>query len=320
MRFIKTNVQEITKLFLLSIALYSNAFTQTPDPLSFFPYNTGNMWEYYWVEPGYPDTLQSFMVRDSIGIGGQIYTTKDSRWINPVVHFLTDRYAIDTLRKQVWGNLGYGFGILYKLDAEQGERWVMLDHGVGGYRYEMCRVVSVREATVLGIRTTIKDYLYYLAPDSTDTLGLSRSGQTLASGFGLIYMGGGDLFFYLFLKGAVIDGVLYGDTTRIVTSVPELLAAFPTQLELSPNFPNPFNPSTTISFKLQSSNRISLVIFDALGKEVKTLIDNEWFDFGPHKIMWDGTTDDGRAASSGVYFCRLSGNGNGITRSMILLK
>ena len=122
------------------------------------------------------------------------------------------------------------------------------------------------------------------------------------------------------MKGAVIDGVLYGDTTRIVTSVPELLAAFPTQLELSPNFPNPFNPSTTISFKLQSSNRISLVIFDALGKEVKTVIDNEWFDFGPHKIMWDGTTDDGRAASSGIYYCRLSGNGNGITRSMILLK
>ncbi|MEK7251036.1 MAG: hypothetical protein AAB209_11520, partial [Bacteroidota bacterium] len=104
---------------------------QTPDPLNFFPYSTGNMWEYFWVEPGYPGTLQSFMFRDSVGTDGRIYVTKRSRFINPIVPVQEwpRRVSIDTTLKQVWGDLGYGFGILYKLNALQGDKWVISTRG-----------------------------------------------------------------------------------------------------------------------------------------------------------------------------------------------
>jgi len=300
---------------ILLASILTVATAQPPE--SFFPHNTGDMWEYFWVEPGYPDTLQSFMFQDSVGIDGRIYATKDSRFINPVMHFWTDRYVIDTTLKQVWGDLGYGFGVLYKLDARQGDQWVMIDHGGG---YEICRVVNVRQATLFGIPTIIKDYRYFLALDSTDTSGLSRGGHSVASGFGLTYMGGGDLFYSIYLKGAVINGILYGDTTFVVTSVPDVSTNFPSQFELSPNFPNPFNPSTTIRFKLLGSSRVTLIVYDGLGREIRRLINDEKFDSGNHEVTWDGKKDSAEKTSSGVYYYRLFGNGNSITRSMMLLK
>ena len=311
-------------LLLLQTVLCSHesrTFAQTIDPLSFFPYNTGNMWEYFWVEMPLVDTLQSFMFRDSVGIDGRLYVTKRSRWINPIVpvHVHPERVAIDTTLKQVWGDLGFGLGILYKLTAQRGDQWVVIRFGGG--RYEMCRVVGVEQTILFGRQTTIKRFHYYLTADSTDTTGYSVNGlYALAAGFGLIYFTCPDCFYYISLKGAVIDGVLYGDTTRVVTSVQNFSATVPTQFALSQPYPNPFNPSTTISFNIPASDRISLIIYDALGKEVRTLIDNERFGSGPQQMMWDGTTDDGRTASSGVYYCRLFGNGTSITRSMILLK
>ncbi len=293
---------------------------QTPDPLSFFPYNTGNMWEYFWVEIPLVDTLQTFIVQDSVGSDGRIYVTKQSRWINPIVPVQEwpRRVSIDTTLKQVWGDWGYGFGILYKLNALQGDKWVISTRGGGGI--EMCRVYSVEQAALFGRQTTIKRYVDYQARDSTDTLGFVREVSWLASGFGLIYFTCPDCFYYISLKGAVIDGVLYGDTTRVVTSVQNFSATVPTQFALSQPYPNPFNPSTTVSMTIRASDSISLIICDALGKEVRTLIDNETFGSGPQQMMWDGTTDDGRTASSGVYYCRLFGNGNSIARSMILLR
>jgi hypothetical protein len=298
----------------------SRTFAQTIDPLSFFPYRTGNMWEYFWVEIPLVDTLQTFIVQDSVGSDGRIYVTKQSRWINPIVpvHVHPERVAIDTTLKQVWGDLGFGLGILYKLNAQRGDQWVM-SRIVGGY--EVCRVVGVEQTILFGRQTTIKRYHYYLTADSTDTTGYSINGlYTLAAGFGLTYFTCPDCWYYISLKGAVIDGVLYGDTTRVITSVSNFSVNVPTQFELSHPYPNPFNPSTTMSFNLPASDRISLVIYDVLGKEVRRLIDNERFDFGPHHVMWNGIANDGRTAPSGTYFCRLSGNGNSITRSMILLK
>jgi hypothetical protein len=278
------------------------------------------MWEYFWVEIPLVDTLQTFIVQDSVGSDGRIYLTKRSRWINPIVPVpeWPRQVSIDTALKQVWGRLGFGLGILYKLAANRGDQWVV-SRLAGGY--EVCRVVGVEQTSLFGRQTTIKRYHYYLTADSTDTTGRSVSGlYALAAGFGLIYFTCPDCFYYISLKGAVIDGVLYGDTTRVITSVSNFSATVPTQFALPQPYPNPFNPSTTISFNLPASDRISLIIYDVLGKKVRTLIDNERFGSGPQQMVWDGTTDDGRTASSGTYYCRLFGNGNSITRSMILLR
>ncbi len=88
---------------------------------------------------------------------------------------------------------------------------------------------------------------------------------------------------------------------------------------LSPNYPNPFNPVTTIAFGLPSAGRVRLEVFNLLGQKVVVLLD-ERMPAGVHEISWHGGTDDGVEVSSGVYFYRLETAGFGQTRKMLLIK
>jgi hypothetical protein len=88
---------------------------------------------------------------------------------------------------------------------------------------------------------------------------------------------------------------------------------------LAQNSPNPFNPKTTIAFTLPEPAAVSLEIFDVAGHKVVTLVD-EPLDAGPHSVNWDGMTDDGERAASGVYFYQLMAGEEKTTRKMVLLK
>lgn len=149
---------------------------------------------------------------------------------------------------------------------------------------------------------------------------MGRGGDVLAYGYGLWSRGGGDAIGDIYLKGCVLNDTLYGDTTNIVTSIEDFSENSPAQFELYPNYPNPFNPSTTISFNLHNSGNISLVIYDAMGREINRLIDNEWTNYGNHKIDWDGRSSSGQIVSSGVYYYSLVSKGERIIRPMILMK
>lgn len=84
--------------------------------------------------------------------------------------------------------------------------------------------------------------------------------------------------------------------------------------ELYQNYPNPFNPETTIEFSLRERGSVKLTVYDALGREIKTIVNGE-LPAGNHKVKFyaDGLP-------SGVYFYRLSVNGFERTRKMILVK
>ena len=113
---------------------------------------------------------------------------------------------------------------------------------------------------------------------------------------------------YYRLKQEDIDGKFkYSD-------VIELNNESSSEIELSQNFPNPFNPATTIKFQIPEKTRVTLKIIDALGREVKTLVDGE-AAAGIHKISFDGSS-----LSSGIYICQLTANGKFHTKKMILLK
>jgi choice-of-anchor B domain-containing protein len=88
---------------------------------------------------------------------------------------------------------------------------------------------------------------------------------------------------------------------------------------LRQNHPNPFNPSTTITFDLASRARARLAIYDIKGALVRTLIDDT-LPSGSHRTTWDGTNDRGGRVSSGVYFYKLQAGGETATRRMVLLK
>jgi hypothetical protein len=85
------------------------------------------------------------------------------------------------------------------------------------------------------------------------------------------------------------------------------------------NYPNPFNAGTVISCTLSEPDHIRLVIFNILGQEITTLHDG-YLSIGEHQIYWDGTNDDDRDVASGVYFYRLQGTGNAVTRKMVLVR
>jgi hypothetical protein len=85
------------------------------------------------------------------------------------------------------------------------------------------------------------------------------------------------------------------------------------------NFPNPFNPETTIRFDLASSGYISLGIFNIYGQRVRLLLDG-FMGAGRHSIVWDGTDDNQRRVSSGIYFYRMQTEEYSSMRRMLLLK
>ncbi len=97
----------------------------------------------------------------------------------------------------------------------------------------------------------------------------------------------------------------------------------PERYELFQNFPNPFNPTTTIHFDVASGNmgvsRVSLVIYDLTGKEVKTLI-NEPMQPGRYSVKWDGTNNLGQEVAGGIYIYRLQADNFITAKKMILLR
>ncbi|KAF0214384.1 MAG: hypothetical protein FD178_2460 [Ignavibacteria bacterium] len=94
----------------------------------------------------------------------------------------------------------------------------------------------------------------------------------------------------------------------------------PGEFSLSQNYPNPFNPETTISYKLQAASNISLKVYDVLGREVATLID-EYKLAGDYNITFNARhLERSREISSGVYFYRLVTPTSSITKKMVLVK
>ncbi len=89
---------------------------------------------------------------------------------------------------------------------------------------------------------------------------------------------------------------------------------------LSQNFPNPFNPSTEIRFSLAQDCPVELVIFDASGRRVRSLVQGERLATGEHAFVWDGESDLGESCSSGHYFYRLHTPVYQTTGKMVLLK
>ena len=85
------------------------------------------------------------------------------------------------------------------------------------------------------------------------------------------------------------------------------------------NYPNPFNPETTISYHLLADSKVSLSIYNIKGQKVKTLV-NEVLPAGEHSVIWNGRDSNGNRVSSGIYFYKLNAGDFQKVRKMLLLK
>ncbi|MDA3812721.1 MAG: C25 family cysteine peptidase [Candidatus Cloacimonetes bacterium] len=115
-------------------------------------------------------------------------------------------------------------------------------------------------------------------------------------------------------EGWYIDDVHYSNTTG---SNDDTLTSITNKLQA--NFPNPFNPETTISFSIKEAGNVKLEVFNIKGQKVKTIIDNE-LSADNHQIVWNGKDDRGKSVSSGIYFYKIKTAHYTATRKMILMK
>lgn len=130
----------------------------------------------------------------------------------------------------------------------------------------------------------------------------------------------------MFVYNEYVDGVPHvrdltpefvGGQVSLNARTPNL--ALPTEFTLSQNVPNPFNPSTQVSFALPTAAKVNLSIYNVLGQHVKTLVDTD-MRAGYQTVTWDGTDNTGHTVASGVYFYKLNAGDFTATKKMLMLK
>ena len=119
-----------------------------------------------------------------------------------------------------------------------------------------------------------------------------------------------------------------GTITNICTSIgiKKISTEVPTEYSLSQNYPNPFNPTTNIRFNIPKASDVKLIIYDILGKEITTLVNEQLYP-GTYEVDWPAPSGDGSGYPSGVYFYKLEtmpddrqADGFSETKRMVLVK
>ena len=101
----------------------------------------------------------------------------------------------------------------------------------------------------------------------------------------------------------------------VINSVEDIESELPSEVSLSQNYPNPFNPTTNIEFSLPATQRVTLKVYNMLGQEVATLINNEQITAGLKTVSFDASN-----LASGIYLYRLTGQNISLLRKMTLIK
>jgi hypothetical protein len=296
-------------LFLIFTTL--EIFSQIPNPLDFYPHHKGDIWQYrsaftneliytYYIDSIFVDSLnKETFIYEKFDRGNIVYT-------HVIIDSLGNLYnrEIDSLGKQNKQGFQPEY-IRYKLYADSGDTWIT------GYEYDSIPVTAtvsnVYQTVIFGILTTIKAFRFEIQnplPQDPFWIGTDH----LAEGFGLVQteVEPSDIYY---LSGALIDNIKYG------TIVPVEDFDSPPQIrELLTNYPNPFNSSTIISFKIATNNFVNISIYDVLGCLLKNLVYEE-MQKGKYEIIFDA---DG--LSSGTYYIVLRTNANLLTHKILLLK
>ena len=110
-----------------------------------------------------------------------------------------------------------------------------------------------------------------------------------------------------------------GFPEAVTLAIDDILSLIPAKLSLDGNYPNPFNPVTTIRFGLPEPRRVQLSIVNILGQEVITLL-NDWRDLGTHTVVWNSRDRADQPVPTGVYFTILNDGRSTVVRKIMLLK
>jgi hypothetical protein len=184
------------------------------------------------------------------------------------------------------------------------ERFLTFDTWEGGGAYSGA-----------GIDGTFEDDANRYGNDSTFVLVPGPLGEEIDLHFAVKVGSCGDAFDWLLDNMSFMyEGV--GEVTALddITSI-----AVPDKFALDQNYPNPFNPTTTIAFHLDKNETVKLTIYDIMGRQIRTLVNNR-MDRGSHLVIWDGKNNFGQPVATGTYIYTLSTGNRHEMKRMTLIK
>jgi len=182
--------------------------------------------------------------------------------------------------------------------------------------HQMFAELEFADLSPLASGTGVVARLYFgidaACPETTITIDTTTFGFIQKSYVKLTSSDGGIEFMPLFRAGTI--------EVKAGTAVDDGVGqALPISFSLDQNFPNPFNPSTEIRFSLPQASRVRIDIYDIMGRNIRTLLD-EPRPAGTHQVTFDGRARDGSTLATGVYFYRLETDRYSQSRKMLLLK
>jgi hypothetical protein len=290
--------------------------------LDYYPLAIGNKWVFgsstfnNYPQPNYSYTIvKKEVIGDSIAPNGKKYfVIEDQTNWNFLVLERIDSAEAKVYRYADFPGLPDDEFLVDDHWAEVGD--TLDSYRMGFWEYGHTTVLGVDTFNQWGMIKPKKIFEQYI---------LHPPVYSLTQGIGL-----DSIYFYfdfgnttITLKGCILDGVLYGDTSMVV-SVDDEEETKPKEFALHQNYPNPFNPSTVISYQLSASGDVTLKVYDVLGREVATLVD-EYRDAGYHEVELNSSgiryLPAGRQGlASGIYFYQLKAGSFIETKKMIYLR
>ena len=314
-----TSLKIITFALILSTSLINS---QDTNIVKYFPMKVGNVWVYY----GY-----YFSVQCQSSYYQKIFIDS-SRVINNKKYFKFN-YLYRIIAGN--GNCGYTqfYDGYYRVDSMNGNiyryridtnciysTFESLVDSLYSKPIDTARICSGTQLFPKVARDTNIQNIFSLAKPTKNFEGGNfheyRFFTRYAKDLGVTEMsqGGMSLSSHSYLKGCIINGIIYGDTNFYFVSIQPVSNQIPALFKLNQNYPNPFNPSTEISFDIPKSSFVKLIIYDAAGREIE-LLANEDLKAGSYSVNWDASS-----YSSGVYFYKLIAGEFSETKKMVLIK
>ena len=288
-------MKNLTFLFIAILLIQISTIAQ-----DFYPLEIGNRWDYertfhIW---GYPPEIDTFSVEvmdDSLFANGKTYYVLN-RW-----DLTGGRYVrADSDFVYYYDENDAEEDTLYRLNAQPGEEW-FLQFGVISF----IRLDSIAISQIF----TFLTILHYYRLD-----GLILGYITLSDKFGPVNFHSpgeppGTSSTGIRIIGCMIDSTEYGEPVSADIDKP-----IPCKLKLSQNYPNPFNPTTKIKYEIPGRSFVVLKIFDVLGNDIITLVNEEKL-VGSYEVEFSASS-----LPSGVYFYQLHAGNFIETKKMVLLR
>ncbi|HEY5535593.1 MAG TPA: T9SS type A sorting domain-containing protein [Ignavibacteria bacterium] len=297
-------------LFSLMFLMFNvqSSFSTDTLTLKYFPLSVGNVYKYnYSSSAGLNYYYKVRIIKDTVINSKKYFITSGS-----FPGFGGSLIRVDSATGNLYKRFNSGYCsyspyeiLIDSLKAHKNDTAYVCDSGVK----HICVDTNIANVLNMSVRKkAFERYNFEGFVTYSYGYGIGIFGTFEFSSFG----SGGD-----WLVGAYINGVLYGDT--LLTGIEKLNELIPEKYSLYQNYPNPFNPTTTIRFEVPLSKGglkgvVSLKIFDILGKEVATLV-NEQLTPGTYEDDWNASQ-----FPSGIYFYKLTAGNFSETKKLILLK